>query len=86
MKKVNLLKILLKIYIDKGSLLKSIIIQKTKSNGYFYKNISGSQGFNSSYQNFILSSGLKFNKVEIDMNLEQEKSNCYILSGLSLGC
>ncbi len=74
-----------KLYIDKGSLLKSITVQKTKSNGYFYKNISGSQGFNSSYQNFILSSGLKFNKVEIDMNLEQEKSNCYILSGLSLG-
>ena len=38
-----------------------------------------------SYQNFILSSGLKFNKIEIDMNLEKEKSNCFILSGLNLG-
>ena len=74
-----------KINIDKGSSLKSIIIQKTKSDGYFYKNISGFQDYNSSYQNFILSSGLKFNKLDIDINLEKENSNCYILSGLSLG-
>ncbi len=74
-----------KINIGQGSLLKSITIQKTKSNAYFYKNISGSQDYNSSYQNFILSSGLKFNKIEIDMDLEKENSNCYILSGLSLG-
>ncbi len=73
------------INLDKDSLLKSIIIQKTKSNGYFYKYISGTQSYNSSYQNFILSSGLKFNKIEIDMYLEKENSNCYILSGLSLG-
>ena len=73
------------INIEQGSLLKSITIQKNKSNGYFYKNISGTQDYNSSYQNFILSSGLKFNKIEINMNLEKENSTCYILSGLSLG-
>ena len=33
------------INIEKGSVLKNVFIQKTKSNGYFYKNISGSQGF-----------------------------------------
>ena len=74
-----------KINIDKDSVFKTFSIQKTKSNGYFYKNISGTQNYNSSYQNFILSSGLKFNKIEININLEKEKSNCYILSGLSLG-
>ncbi len=74
-----------KIDINKGSELKTFIIQKTKNNGYFYKNISGKQDYNSSYQNFILSSGLKFNKIEINMNLEKENANCYILSGLSLG-
>ena len=73
-----------KINIDKGAVLKNIILQKTKCNGYFYKNISGIQDYNSSYQNFILSSGLKFNKIEIDMNLEKEKSSCHILSGLNL--
>ena len=73
-----------KIDIDKGAVLKNINLQKTKSNGYFYKNISGKQDYNSSYQNFILSSGLKFNKIEIDMILEKEKSSCHILSGLNL--
>ena len=71
--------------INDNSILKSISIQKTKSDGYFYKNISGSQGYNSSYQNFILSSGLKFNKIEIDINLNKENSNSYVLSGLCLG-
>ena len=74
-----------KINIGEGSLLKSVTIQKTKCNGYFYKNISGTQDYNSSYQKFILSSGLKFNKIEINMDLEKENSNCYILSGLILG-
>ena len=74
-----------KINIEKNSIFKNIIIQKSKSNGYFYKNISGSQGFNSSYQHFIFSSGIKFNKIDININLEKEKSNCYILAGLSLG-
>ena len=74
-----------KIDIGKDSSFKNITLQKSKSSGYFYKNITGSQAYNSSYQNFILSSGLKFNKIEINMNLEKENSNCYILSGLSLG-
>ena len=74
-----------KININKGSVLKNIIIQKTKSDGFFYKNISGKQDYNSSYQNFILSSGLKFNKIEMNIDLEKENSSCYILSGLSLG-
>ncbi len=74
-----------KVELEKDSIFKNITIQKTKSNGYFYKNIFGSQGYNSSYQNFILTSGLKFNKIEIDMNLEKEKSNCFILSGLCVG-
>ncbi len=74
-----------KINIGKGAVLKNIIIQKTKSNGYFYKNILGSQDYDSSYQNFILSSGLKFNKIDIDMDLKKENSDCFILSGLTLG-
>ncbi len=70
--------------INDGSVFKYITVQKTKSNGYFYKSISGSQGFNSSFQNFILSSGLKFHKIDLEINLNKEKSNCFVLSGLSL--
>ena len=73
------------INVGKNSSFKNIILQKSKSKGYFYKNIKGSQAYNSSYQNFILSSGLRFNKIEINMDLEKENSNCHILSGLSLG-
>ena len=68
-----------------SKIFKNIVIQKTKSSGYFYKHIKGFQGYNSVYQNFILTSGLKFNKVEIEMNLEKENCNCFILSGLCLG-
>ena len=51
-----------KINIDKGLVLeKALVVQKAKSGGYLSKNISGKQDYNSSYQNFILSSGLKFN-------------------------
>ena len=71
--------------IERDAILKHICIQKTKSNGFFYKNIFGSQAYNSSYQNFIITSGLKFNKIDIEMDLEKENSNCHILSGLCLG-
>ena len=71
--------------IEKGSTLKSFIIQKTKSNGYFYKSISGSQGYNSSYHNFILSSGIKFNKIDLEIDLNKDNSNCFVISGLCLG-
>ena len=74
-----------KINISKGSELKTFIIQKTNSNGFFYKNISGTQDYNSSYQNFLLSSGLKFNKIDIDIDLVKENASCYILAGLILG-
>ena len=73
------------IEIESGSIFKSIILQKTKTNGYFYKSISGSQEYNSSYENFILSSGLKFNKIDLEIDLKKENSNCFILSGLCLG-
>ncbi len=72
------------INIEKNSILKNISIQNNKCNGYFYKNISGVQGYNSSYQNFLLTSGLKFNKVDVNISLEKENSNCFILSGLNL--
>ena len=73
-----------KMELEKNSIFKNISIQKTKSNGYFYKYIFGKQDYGSSFQNFLLTSGLKFNKVELDVNLEKENSNCFILSALCL--
>ena len=36
------------------AVFKNISIQKTKTNGFFYKNIKGNQGYNSSYQNYLV--------------------------------
>ena len=63
--------------IKDNSVLKSIIIQKTKSNGYFYKSVTASQGYNSTYQNFILSSGLEFNKLDQSISLFKENKHLF---------
>ena len=70
--------------IAENAVYKTIFIQNSKSCGYFYRYIKASLESNSNYQNFILTSGLKFNKMEIDVNLNQENSNCSILSALNI--
>ena len=72
------------ITLDDNAVFKNIFVQKFKSNGYFYRYTKTSLEKNSTYQNFILSSGLKFNKSEIEVNLNKEKSNCSILSALNI--
>jgi len=70
--------------LNEKATLKNILIQNSKSNGYFYKNIKGSLEMNSNYENYILSSGLKLSKVEIEINLNKDNSSCSIHSALSL--
>jgi Fe-S cluster assembly protein SufD len=72
------------ISLDENSILKNILIQNSKSNGHFYKYINGSLEDNSNYENYILSSGLKLNKIEIELNLNKDKSSCGIYSALNL--
>ena len=72
------------ISLDDNAVYKNISIQDSKSRGYFYKYTQASLENNSYYQNFILTSGLKFNKSEIEVNLNKEKSNCSILSALNI--
>ena len=70
--------------LDNSAVYKSISIQNSKRNGHFYRYTQASLENNSEYQNFILTSGLKFNKCEIEVNLNKEKSNCSILSALNI--
>jgi Fe-S cluster assembly protein SufD len=70
--------------LNKNAVLKSILIQNSKSNGHFYKYIKGSFEGGSSYENYILSSGLKLNKIEIEINLNKDNSSCSIYSALNL--
>jgi len=72
------------ISIDNDAVYKNISIQNSKSSGHFYRYTQASLENNSDYQNFILTSGLKFNKSEIEVNLNKEKSNCSILSALNI--
>ena len=72
------------ILLDNNAIFKSIFIQNSKSNGHFYRYIKTSLESNADFQNIILTSGLKFNKTEIEVNLNKEKSNCSILSALNI--
>ena len=73
-----------KISLDNNTVYKNITIQNSKSSGHFYRYTQASLENNSDYQNFILTSGLKFNKSEIEVNLNKEKSKCSILSSLNI--
>jgi len=70
--------------LDKNAVLKNILIQNSKNNGHFYKYIKSSLEGGSSYENYILSSGLKLNKIEIEINLNKDNSSCSIYSALNL--
>jgi len=72
------------IVLEKNSRFKNIYIQKNKSNGFFHKFQKNKLSLNSNYSNLIFSSGLKFNKLDIECDLIDENSNCNILSALFL--
>jgi Fe-S cluster assembly protein SufD len=72
------------VYLGENAALKNILVQESKSNGHFYKYIKGSLENNSNYENYILSSGLKLNKIEIEINLNKDNSRCSIYAALNL--
>jgi Fe-S cluster assembly protein SufD len=51
---------------------------------FFTNIIKGKLKKNSNYNNYILTSGLKFNKIEFDIELNDDTSNCEIYSALNL--
>ena len=72
------------IIVEKNSKLKSLFIKSNKSDGFFHKFLKNKLSFNSEYSNLIFSSGLKFNKLDIECDLVEENSKCSILSALFL--
>ena len=72
------------IFLEKNSKLKNLHIQSNKSDGFFHKFLKSKLCSNSNYSNFIFSSGLKFNKIDIECDLVGENANCNIFSGLFL--
>tara|TARA_Y100000590_G_scaffold81654_1_gene90826 strand:+ start:1158 stop:2408 length:1251 start_codon:yes stop_codon:yes gene_type:complete len=72
------------IILSKNSKLRNLYLQSNKSNGFFHKFLKNELSSKSEYSNLIFSSGLKFNKMEIECDLVGEYVKCNILSGLFL--
>jgi Fe-S cluster assembly protein SufD len=72
------------IEIGENSSFKNYTLQACNSNGFFYKFIKGTLNKNSNYEDCIFSSGLKFNKIDEDIDIVGENANCTILSALFL--
>ena len=72
------------IVLEKNSKLKSLFIQSNKSDGFFHKFLKNKLSLNSEYSNLIFTSGLKFNKLDIECDLVEKNSRCNILSALFL--
>ncbi len=72
------------IKIKKNSSLNNILINNSKCNGYFYKYLKSDLEKNSNFDNYLLSSGLKFNKLEVETNLNEEHARTSVFSALNL--
>ena len=71
--------------LKKDSKLKNIFINKDRCNCYFHNYLKSDLEKNTNFDNYILSSGLKFNKIDIEINLNEEHARSSIFSALSLG-
>ena len=67
-----------------NSKYKNICIQASKSDGYFHKFSNNKLRSDSNFSSFIFSSGLKFYKQDINIDLEGENSECDIKAALFL--
>ena len=73
-----------KIKIKKDSSLNNILVNNSKCNCYFYKYLNSDLEKNSTFENYLLPSGFKFNKLDIEINLNEENSNSSVFSALNL--
>ena len=73
------------IKLKKDSNLKNIFINKDRCNCYFHNHLKSDLEQNTNLDNYILSTGLKFNRIDIEINLNEEHAKSSIFSALSLG-
>ena len=62
------------IILENSAILKNIYLQNSKSSGYFHKYSKNKLLTGSHYTSFIFPAGLKFNKLDLEFNLEGERS------------
>ena len=70
--------------IKKNASLINIFINNSRCNGYFYRYIKSELEKGSNCDNYLLSTGLKFNKLDIEINHNEENSRSSIFSALNL--
>ena len=68
------------IILENSAIFKNIYLQNSKSSGYFHKYSRNKLLTGSHYTSFIFPAGLKFNKLDLEFNLEGEKSECNLQS------
>ena len=66
------------IIVEDSAIFKSISIQNEKSHGYFHKYSKNKLSTKSNYSSFIFPSGFKFNKLDLEFDLEGEHCECNI--------
>jgi Fe-S cluster assembly protein SufD len=72
------------IIIKKHASLKNIFINNSRCNGYFYRFIKTVLKKGASCDNYLLSTGLKFNKLDMEIDHNEENSRSSIFSALNL--
>ncbi len=72
------------IILEESSTLKNIYLQNDKSPGYFHKYTKNKLSSGSNLSSFIFPTGLKFNKLDLEFDLEGENSVCNIQSAAFL--
>ncbi len=68
------------IILENSATLKNISVQNQKSFGYFHKYSKNKLSAESNFTSFIFPSGLKFNKLDLEFNLEGENIECNLQS------
>ncbi len=68
------------IILKNSAVCRNIYVQNEKSEGYFHKFSKNKLASKSKYFSFIFPSGLKFNKLDLEFDLEGEDSECNLQS------
>ena len=68
------------IILENNAVYKNICIQNDKNEGYFHKFSKNKLASRSKYSSFIFPSGSRFNKLDLEFNLEGEDSECILQS------
>ena len=68
------------IVLEDNAVYKNVCIQNDKSEGYFHKFSENQLSSKSKYSSFVFPSGSKFNKLDLEFNLEGEDSECTLQS------